>query len=117
MKTEEWRDDAICLGNDINLFFTKQGQSPDEAKAICQSCPVREDCLEYAMEMKIEDGVWGGYNGGELYALRKGTYVPPDELEESGPAHPLLEAIPGDSTLRIYAHNPSGPLAHLTAPA
>ena len=109
---------AICLGNDINLFFTKQGQSPDEAKAICQSCPVREDCLEYAMEMKIEDGVWGGYNGSELYALRKGTYVPPEEIRAGSSAgEPPEPFFPGGPTLKIYSHNPSGPLAHLTAPA
>jgi len=31
-----------------------------EAKAICATCPVREECLEYALETNQDSGIWGG---------------------------------------------------------
>jgi len=41
-----------------------QEVSPDdiaeETKKICWSCPVRETCLEYALENDLKYGVWGG---------------------------------------------------------
>jgi WhiB family redox-sensing transcriptional regulator len=30
------------------------------AKRICATCPVKEPCLEYALEYRIDHGVWGG---------------------------------------------------------
>jgi WhiB family redox-sensing transcriptional regulator len=33
-----------------------------EAKAICRSCCVREDCLEYALRIREPHGIWGGLN-------------------------------------------------------
>lgn len=31
-----------------------------EAKAICSSCPVRQECLDYALSIKEPHGIWGG---------------------------------------------------------
>jgi WhiB family redox-sensing transcriptional regulator len=30
------------------------------AKQVCEGCPVQEECLEYALEHRIDHGVWGG---------------------------------------------------------
>ena len=35
---------------------------PGKAVAICASCPVRTQCLEYALRNSIKHGIWGGLN-------------------------------------------------------
>jgi len=42
-----------------------------EAKAICSTCPVQSDCLTYAMDGRVDDGVWGGTTGKERKAMRR----------------------------------------------
>ena len=37
----------------------------EDAKAICELCPVREACLEYAISAREKDGVWGGLTARE----------------------------------------------------
>jgi WhiB family redox-sensing transcriptional regulator len=32
------------------------------AKAICRSCPVRKECLDYALRIREQHGIWGGLN-------------------------------------------------------
>jgi WhiB family redox-sensing transcriptional regulator len=32
------------------------------AKAICKLCPVRRDCLDYAIRIREPHGIWGGLN-------------------------------------------------------
>lgn len=49
---------GACIGRDPELWF-KQGPGT-AAKKICAGCPVREECLEYAVRGRIEDGIWGG---------------------------------------------------------
>ncbi len=66
-----WLDRAACgsLGlEQIDLFFVSAGKSlSKEAKALCQGCPVRRDCLDHAYSR----GITGGYFGGVSPAQRK----------------------------------------------
>ena len=39
------------------------------AKALCVRCPVREICLEYALEVRETHGIWGGLNEMERRAV------------------------------------------------
>jgi WhiB family transcriptional regulator, redox-sensing transcriptional regulator len=57
---EVWQMFANCLGTDPDLFFPERGASTKEAKAVCQGCVVREDCLEYALANGEKFGIWGG---------------------------------------------------------
>lgn len=61
-----WRQEAACLHLDPELFFPVGTTGPavvqiQEAKAVCQQCPVIADCLTWALEAGIEHGVWGGH--------------------------------------------------------
>lgn len=58
--TTSWMDWGSCTEVDPELFFIEKGQSPRPAKAICAGCPVREECLEYAIAEEIQWGIWGG---------------------------------------------------------
>lgn len=47
-------------------FFSEDGRSladrfrTVEARIACWMCPVKDDCLEFALAARIEHGVWGG---------------------------------------------------------
>jgi WhiB family redox-sensing transcriptional regulator len=40
-----------------------------QAKAVCQRCPVVDPCLSYALRIREPHGVWGGLNEIERQAL------------------------------------------------
>jgi hypothetical protein len=66
----DWRDRGLCIGADPDTFFPSHGAPGTEAREICASCAVREDCLEYATEAD-EFGIWGGLNQGERRSLER----------------------------------------------
>jgi len=55
-----WMAWAYCRGADPGVFFPHDGVGVEVAARICVGCPVRDPCLEYALAIRIEDGVWGG---------------------------------------------------------
>lgn len=56
-----WMDRASCRDADTLLFFPDHGDVPPEAKALCDECAVRSDCLAYALGMGEDArGVWAG---------------------------------------------------------
>lgn len=77
--TPDWHDSAACRGHPIGLFFIEDGerripfherrQLERPARAICSACPVRSDCLEWAMTVGEKHGIWGGLNPAERKRL------------------------------------------------
>jgi WhiB family redox-sensing transcriptional regulator len=74
---ENWRHQAACRGEDATWFFApayferreeKDGRER-KAKAVCARCEVRERCLEYALGIRENHGVWGGLNEMERRAV------------------------------------------------
>ena len=62
---EDWRSAAACQATDPDLFFPVSGsgkslEQVERAKAICAACPVRQDCLAFALRIGQADGIWGG---------------------------------------------------------
>jgi WhiB family transcriptional regulator, redox-sensing transcriptional regulator len=51
---------ARCREHAPEVFFPSDGVGVDAARRICADCPVRADCLEYALAYRIDHGVWGG---------------------------------------------------------
>lgn len=57
---------------DRDMWHPEKGHPVEPAKAICkQLCPVREECLEYAMRTRQQFGVWGGTSVMERRRLRR----------------------------------------------
>jgi WhiB family transcriptional regulator, redox-sensing transcriptional regulator len=72
----DWRSRAACLAADPELFFpvgttALAGEQAMEAKAVCAVCPVRQECLEWALVTKQDHGVWGGLDEFERRAERR----------------------------------------------
>ncbi len=71
-----WRDDAACRDADPDLFFPVGTTGPalrhlDEAKQICRVCPAQTQCLAWALDHEVADGVWGGTTADERLAIRR----------------------------------------------
>ena len=67
---------ALCAQTDPELFFPEHssgvpGGSVKAAKAVCARCPVRDECLEYALAHHIRDGIWAGLSPKQRRALQK----------------------------------------------
>jgi len=56
----EWMLRAKCRGVSPADFFPSDGVGVEVVQRICHDCPVRSECLEYALANRIEHGVWGG---------------------------------------------------------
>ncbi|MCU1361871.1 MAG: putative WhiB family transcriptional regulator [Ilumatobacteraceae bacterium] len=71
-----WRGQAICRDTDPDLFFPigTTGQALvqiDRAKEVCGMCPVKSECLEYALETNQDSGIWGGLDEEQRRNIRR----------------------------------------------
>lgn len=61
-----WMSQAVCATVGLDLWFpdgnsvqVRQGEL--EAIRVCKSCPVRQDCLDHALDLGPNlQGIWGG---------------------------------------------------------
>lgn len=67
-----WIEEAACRGAGAAGFFLERGESSADAKAVCERCPVTEECLEYSQVNRIQHGVWGGRTEVERKRMRRG---------------------------------------------
>lgn len=66
-----WRTKANCRNADVNIFFSKRTSADGEcALALCDSCTVRDECLQDAMRTEtIRVGIRGGLTSYERDVL------------------------------------------------
>lgn len=62
---------ALCAETDPEAFFPEKGESSHEGKRICESCPLQQACLQYALENNEEFGIWGGLSSTERKRIRR----------------------------------------------
>lgn len=62
----EWRTQSACAENWEPFFDWRRVA---EAKDICATCTVREECLNFALANDEREGIWGGLTGKERKAL------------------------------------------------
>jgi WhiB family redox-sensing transcriptional regulator len=71
-----WQSRAACRGGAVDTFFPERGESLAERRAVCAVCPVRQECLDYALGLPSDpDGVWGGTSQREWQAMRNARRV------------------------------------------
>jgi WhiB family redox-sensing transcriptional regulator len=67
----DWMAYGNCAHRPPSLFFPSDGVGVEVARRICADCPVKEPCLEYALEHRIDHGVWGGSSERERRRILK----------------------------------------------
>lgn len=67
----EWKADAACRTVDTSIFFPETEAAAAPALAVCARCPVREQCLDFALDTRQNDGIWGGATEIERRRLRR----------------------------------------------
>ena len=62
-----------CRLGDPDLWFAESPGDVEAAKAQCQDCPLRPECLAGALERREPWGVWGGelFIGGVVVARKR----------------------------------------------
>jgi WhiB family transcriptional regulator, redox-sensing transcriptional regulator len=76
-KHDTWHERAACRGPQSVIFFPpstfERREDKDEreinAKGICSGCSVRQPCLQYAIDIREQHGIWGGLTEGERRSL------------------------------------------------
>ena len=66
----------MCKDTDPELFFPvgTTGQALlqiDRAKQVCDECPVKIECLDFAIETNQDSGIWGGTSEDERRDIRR----------------------------------------------
>lgn len=87
-----WIHYAACKGQ-THLMFPKSHKDISyipKARALCASCPVSKQCLEYALEFPVADmhGIWAGMTSRQLQTEQRRRGV--------GPKRPTLSQMWGD---------------------
>lgn len=57
--TDDWRDQALCLGLPAGLFYRPKGSAAPPK--VCDGCPSAIPCLVHALEHHDAHGIWGGH--------------------------------------------------------
>jgi WhiB family transcriptional regulator, redox-sensing transcriptional regulator len=106
---QAWLDRAACQDLGPERFFPESGEHTKaaEAKAICGSCQVRDQCLELAVKaaggIVHDHGVFGGTLPAERSRLRGNTFPEPSVLRERRELAERAHRLAGEVGLRQAA--------------
>lgn len=66
-----WMTLGLCRTFQPGTFFPSDGIGVDRAIRVCAGCAVRTECLDHALDNRIEHGVWGGCSERERRRILK----------------------------------------------
>lgn len=97
-KDVHWQEKAECAKPEYqnlkDLFFSQSDSDRNEAKGICASCPVRKECLQWALEHKQLWGIWGGRDELEIRRTLSVSYLGEEVRRRRPPNCPYCGARP-----------------------
>jgi WhiB family redox-sensing transcriptional regulator len=105
-----WADSAGCANADPDLFFPPSGADTGYARSICRSCPVRRQCLDYALHTGQKHGIWGGMTESQRRRLRRRTH--PSNAPAQGDAERVFDDQPVDDQ-HVDVQPVGAPVRHL----
>ncbi|MFE6354334.1 WhiB family transcriptional regulator [Streptomyces rochei] len=74
MSDQHWRQQAACAGMDPRAFFSighHARAQVNAARRVCATCPVRQQCADFAIGVGEANGVWGGMSQKQLRERRR----------------------------------------------
>ncbi|MFF2569062.1 WhiB family transcriptional regulator [Streptomyces sp. NPDC101191] len=94
---------GLCRVAQADDLFV-EGAAQNGAKALCTGCPVKAECLAYALDQRVEHGVWGGMTERERRALlkRRPTVRSWARLLEAARRQHHTDAAPSQPTVRAH---------------
>ena len=98
----EWMAEGKCRNFPAEMFFPGDGTGVIKAQKICATCPVADQCLNYALENHVDHGIWGGKSERERRRLQRARRR--GDLRPVGAPLLLLQ-------LRQEGAKPAGPFA------
>ena len=100
-KRADWMEQAACRGHDSNFWHPPKGTNADtyKAKAICAGCPVREVCLQWALENGERQGIWGGVSIDRYARKLRRDGRPPAPNPNRPPGSPIIHGTVGGYSL------------------
>lgn len=66
-----WMEHAACRGMPVELFFPERGEPVKNALETCKKCPVRQQCLDMAINNPEREGIWGGQSSRSRRVIRR----------------------------------------------
>lgn len=96
-----WMERAACIDMPLDVFFPGPGRlgaaDTRKAVAICRQCPVRQACLDYALEHPDMAGVWGGTSHRERNRIHKGATPPRYDAPNTTQGAPMTDPDQSDA--------------------
>jgi WhiB family transcriptional regulator, redox-sensing transcriptional regulator len=71
----EWMSRAECANYPPDWWFPARGQPSPQARSVCLSCPVRTECLDYAIAHNERHGIWGGLSEKQRRLIRRNNNI------------------------------------------
>ena len=94
----KWQSEALCAKPSnkkyLDWFFSKDFSEKYDAKNLCFSCPVRKDCLQWALEHRQIWGVWGGRDDVDIRRALSVSYSGEEIRRKRFPNCPFCSARP-----------------------
>jgi len=86
----DWQDRAQCRDSGVDFFPEQQVNTKSMvAIQLCNQCPVKQECFEFAMNNRIDYGIWGGKTAANRRSIRRYKY----RREGKDPFPPMNSAI------------------------
>lgn len=115
----DWWRHAACTSYDPELFFPigtagRALAQLEQARQVCRSCPVRLACLEWAINVGADDGIWGGLSELERQGLRRrrsGRRTGKDARNDAVLTAQMASRLRTQNAASALERHHSGPLA------
>ncbi len=101
----DWQKDGACSlpanQDKADFFFSKEPAEKYEAINLCFSCPVRQQCLQWALEHRVIYGIWGGKDESEIRRTLSVSYLGEETRRRRFPNCPYCTARPSKLEIAI----------------
>ena len=92
----DWQEFATCAEpanrDKIEYFFSRDPQEKAEAKTLCGECPVKSQCLQWALEHRKIYGIWGGLDESQIRRTLSVNYLGEESRRRRFPICPNCSA-------------------------